>query len=317
MDVLARDRASHEPNARDLHLSSFVGRSQELKDIDDLMARERLVTLAGPGGVGKTRLAFRAAADAAAATADAPTAFPDGVTIVDLAPVHQDELVQTALARALGMLEQPGRTLDDAIADRLADAKALLVIDNCEHVLDAARALVQNLLRVAPNLRVLATSREPLGISGERLYLVPPLAHPIPQELGRLDTLQRYEAIQLFVDRARSASPSFTLTERNAHIVARICHRLDGIPLAIELAAARASILGVQQIEQRLDDRFALLARGGVSAQPRQQTLYALVDWSYRLLGSLEAAALRRAAVFTGSFDIDDAEAVIDGDGVE
>ena len=272
-------------------LTSFVGREREIAEIGALVRRERLVTLVGAPGVGKTRLSLQIAASVL-------DAFPDGAWLVELAPLGAPELVPQAVADVLGVREQPGRTLTDTLAGYLRTRQMLLLLDNCEHLIGAAAGLVETLVRACPDLHVLATSREPLAIEGEVTYRVPSL------RVAEAES----EAARLFRERAQAAAPSFRVTERNAPVVAQICARLDGIPLAIELAAARVRALSVEQIAARLDDRFHLLTGGSRTALPRQQTLRGAVDWSYDLLSEPEQALLRRLAVFAGGFTLDAAE---------
>lgn len=273
-----------------LRLTSFVGREREIADVAALVQRERLVTVVGAPGVGKTRLSLQIARGAL-------EAFPDGAWLVELAPLSDLELVPRAVADALGVREQPGRSLTSSVAGYLRTRHLLLLLDNCEHLIQAAATLVESLLQTCPGLHVLATSRELLAIEGEVTHRVQPL----------LDG----EAARLFVDRARIAAPGFVLTERTSPIVGQICARLDGIPLAIELAAARVRALSPEQIAARLDDRFRLLTGGSRTALPRQQTLRGAVEWSHDLLAPSEQALLRRLAVFAGGFTLDAASWVL------
>jgi predicted ATPase/class 3 adenylate cyclase len=293
-----------------IQLTSFVGRERELAAVQQLLLGERLVTLTGAGGVGKTRLALRLAADRLDSIAD-------GVWLVDLAPLADANLVPQAVAAALGVREQPERPLVQTLADALRDRHLLLLLDNCEHLVAACAALADSLLRACPWLRVLATSREPLGITGEAIWRVPPLASPEPDRLPSLESLVQYEAVRLLLDRAELAAPSFAITEQNAAAVAQVCQQLDGLPLALELAAARVKVLSMEQLAARLSDRFRLLTGGSRSALPRQQTLRALVDWSYDLLTEPEQVLFRRLAVFAGGCTLEAAEAVCAGDGVQ
>ena len=290
-------------------VTSFVGREQELTALADLLASSRHVTLTGAGGCGKSRLALRTAASVAAD-------YPDGVWSVELAPLADPAVVEAAAAATLGVREERGRTVVEALRDALAERRVLLVLDNCEHVLDACARLAEALLGACPGLRVLATSREPLLIAGEVVYRVPSLAIP-PPGARSADQVGRYAAAQVFVDRARAAQPGFTLTAENAPLVARICARLDGIPLALELAAVRTRALPMQELATHLDESFRLLTAGRRTALPRQQTLRATIDWSYRLLVDPERALFRRLAVFSGGWTLEAAEAVCAGDSVE
>lgn len=298
------------PNNLPTQLSSFVGREKELRDTSAALHGTRLTTLVGPGGAGKTRLAIHVAADVL-------DRFTDGVRLVELAPVSAVDGFVGAIATAC-TIPETGNDLRSAVIDGLRRRDTLLVIDNCEHLISEARPFIRDLLHACPRVRVLATSREPLLIEGEVCLPVAPLAHPDPRELPPPETLARYEAVQLFVQRARTHSSGFEITPRNAAAIASICARLDGLPLALELAAARVRLLGVEQIAARLDDRFALL-RDRTRAESRQQTLHALVAWSIDLLSEPEHAALRRLSVFAGPFEIDAAEAVLKdlGDGLE
>ena len=298
-------------------LTSFVGREQEAADVRALLATAPLLTLAGPGGSGKTRLALRVAADVMAAAAPAGAGprlpcpeVPDGVWFVDLAPVAEGALVPRAVAAAVGVREVPGQPLPLILAGALRQRALLLVLDNCEHLVDACAHLAEALLRSAPRLRVLATSREPLRAAGEAVYRVPPLATPGGAGAESADRVAAYPAVRLFVERARAVQPAFRLTAANAAAVAQVCHRLDGLPLALELAAARVRVLSPAQLVARLDDRFALLTGGDRTAVRRQQTLRASLDWSYELLTGAERALLRRLAVFAGGCGLEAAEAV-------
>jgi predicted ATPase len=290
--------------------TSFVGRERELDQLGTLLAGTRLLTLTGAGGAGKTRLALQLARGVEAS-------FADGAVLVELAPVSEPAHVQEAVAAALDVRALPGRDLDAAVAEFLAGRSLLLVLDNCEHLLGAAAAVADVLLRSAPDVSIVATSREPLRVQGETVFRVPSLALPDPETFVEPDELLGYESIRLFVERARAAAPGFTLEERNARDVVRICYRLDGLPLAIELAAARLGALGADAIAERLDDRFRLLRAGGSSAPTRQQTLEATLEWSHELLADDERTLLRRLAVFAGGFHLAAVEAVCAGDGLD
>jgi predicted ATPase/class 3 adenylate cyclase/DNA-binding CsgD family transcriptional regulator len=278
-------------------LTSFVGREAELNQIHEILSGNRLVTLTGAGGAGKTRLAIQIAAQLAGE-------FGDGVWSVDLAPITDPELVPVTVARALGLPDQPGRSTMDTLTRFLADRQMLVVLDNCEHLLDASAALVNALLATAARLTLLATSREPIGVPGEVSWRVPSLS-------------LRTEAIDLFTDRARHARPEFVVTDDNAAVVAEICARLDGLPLAIELAAARVRALSLAEILESLHDRFRLLTGGARTAVRRQQTLRASVDWSHALLTEPERVLFRRLAAFYGGFDLDAAQTVAGSGAVE
>ncbi|MFD1364132.1 ATP-binding protein [Actinoplanes sichuanensis] len=277
-------------------VTSFVGRRREIGQVRERLATSRLVTLTGPGGAGKTRLAVEAAGEAR-------RAFPDGVWFVDLAALTEDGRVASAVAAALAIRDQSARPALDRLTEFLTDRQALLLLDNCEHVLDACATLADTVLRHAPGTRILATSRQSLGIDGEHVLPVPPLS-PV-------------ESVTLLTDRAAAVAPGFTVTGVNSEAVARLCTRLDGIPLAIELAATRLRTLSIDQLLQRLEDRFALLSVGSRVAAPRQRTLRATVDWSYGLCTPAEQRLWARLSVFTGGFDLDAAEAVCAGDGLE
>lgn len=290
--------------------SLFIGREQELAAVQQFLAATPLLTLTGTGGAGKTRLAIQAAAVLL-------PQFSDGVWLVELAPVSDPALVPQAVASALGVQEGPGRGLLAAVVEYLRPRELLLIFDNCEHLLGASAQLADTILRSSPRVRILATSREGLGVAGEMTYRVPSLSLPEPERIPPADEMQRYEAIRLFVERARYGQPAFGLTAQNAAAVLQICQRLDGIPLAIELAAARIRAFSPDQLARRLDDRFHLLAGASRTALPRHQTLRATMDWSWDLLADPERALLRRLAVFNGGFMLEAAEAVCAGDGIE
>jgi predicted ATPase/DNA-binding CsgD family transcriptional regulator len=290
-------------------LSSFIGRDREIAQVESLLGDTRLLTLTGAGGSGKTRLALAAASRVAGG-------FGVGVWWVGLAALSDPTLVPQAVAQALNIREDPGRPLTATLEEYLRPKEALLVLDNCEHLVESCAALVDALLRACPMVRVLATSREPLGVDGETSYPVPPLSVPDPEDPLPGEDLARYEAVQLFVERARSVAPSFEMTEENAGAVVRVCRRLDGMPLAIELAAARVRVLSAEQIAARLDDSFGLL-KGSRMALPHQRTLRATMDWSHDLLSEEEKALFRRLSVFVGGFTLDAVEAVCTGDVLE
>jgi non-specific serine/threonine protein kinase len=290
-------------------LTSFVGRRKELLELRGVFASSRLLSLTGAGGVGKTRLAIRLARDLL-------NEFSDGVWLVDLGPLSAPDLVAQTIATALGIREGPQRSASDALVDRLRDRELLLVLDTCEHLIAACAELLEALLRGAPALRILATSREALGVPGETVRRVPSLSLPEAQASVPLDVLEQSDATQLFIERARAVDPGFTLTLDNAEMVVRICRRLDGIPLAIELAAARVNVLSPAQIAARLQDRFRLLTGGTRTAVARQRTLEATVDWSYQLLSEAERQLLRRLSVFPAAWTLKAAEHVCGGDGI-
>ncbi len=291
-----------------LHLTPFVGRDRERDELARLLADpvRRLLTLVGPGGIGKTRLGLQVAAELL-------PLHPDGVWLVQLADLSEPALVLQAVASELNVREQPDRPLLETLAFRLGPMHILLVLDNCEHLLDSCARLAHSLLAACPGLRILATSREPLHVAGEVSWLVPPLSLPDVKDLPSVEDLAGYEAIQLFVDRAQAVVPSFTVTSGNAPTIVQICHRLDGLPLAIELAAARVKVLSVVQIATRLDERFRLLVTSGRMHPTRQQTLKATLDWSHHLLSEQERLLFRRLAVFAGDFGLEGMEAVCSG----
>jgi predicted ATPase/DNA-binding CsgD family transcriptional regulator len=288
-------------------LSSFVGRRRELFEIRRLLATSRLVTLTGVGGVGKTRLAIRVATQVR-------HSFTDGVCIVELAGLPDALLVPEAVRAALGIVDHSTRADLEMLAQFLSARQMLLVADNCEHLLPAVSRLLAELLRAAPGLRVLVTSREALKTVGEQIYPVAPLPVPEPDEPPRTAWMKN-PAIALFAARAAAVFPGFAISDDNAALVARVCHRLDGIPLAIELAAARLRTLSLAQMAQRLDDRFRLLTVGNRAARPRHQTLRAAIGWSFDLCSKSERLMWMRATVFAGSFDLESAERVCGGDG--
>jgi non-specific serine/threonine protein kinase len=325
---------TREPMARPTNLprqlTSFVGRAREIEDVRRLLAASALVTLTGTGGVGKTRLALQAMTgrpDASGRPNEPPggTLYPDGVVFVDLAPLAPGAgtaLVASAALAAAGAREAPGQPAAEALVAHLQQRRVLLLLDNCEHVLQSCAPLAAAVLQGCPGVRVLATSREPLGVPGETVWRVPSLALPgqagadgAPASTGR--ALERSEAVRLFVERAVAAEPDFRLTDDNGAHVAEVCRRLDGIPLALELAAARVRVLSVEQLAARLDDRFRLLTGGGRTALPRQQTLQTTVDWSHDLLSVPERALFRRLAVFAGGFSLAGAESVCPGGAIE
>jgi predicted ATPase/class 3 adenylate cyclase len=297
------------PNNLPRQLTSFIGREREMAEVKEGLTATALLTLTGTGGCGKTRLALQAAADLV-------EAYPHGVWLVELAALADPNLVAQTVASVLGVREAPGRPLTETLVDALRPKQLLLVLDNCEHLVAACAALAGLLLRRCPQLQILATSREALGVAGERLFRVPSLSAPDPRQRVPVESLTQYEAVRLFIDRAVMSQPSFAVTNANAPAVAQICHRLDGIPLAIELAAARVKVLTAEQIMERLDDRFRLLTGGSRTALPRQQTLRALVDWSYNLLAEAERVLLRRLCVFAGGWTLEAAEAVCADEGL-
>lgn len=294
------------PNNLPKQLTSFVGRERELAEVRRLLAGTRLLTLTGPGGIGKTRLSLQAGAEAM-------DDYPDGVWFVELAAITDPELVPQAVASVLGVMEEAGRPVADALVTHVADRRLLLILDNCEHLVLACAELAARLLRSGSQPRILASSRENLHIAGESVYALPGLGVPDIDHGAPREAVPESEAMQLFVDRAVAAQAAFRITERNAAAIADICRHLDGIPLAIELAAARVRALPVEEIVARLTDRFRLLVRGERTAEPRQQTLRALIDWSHDLLTERERAVLRRLSVFAGGWTLAAAEAVAAG----
>jgi predicted ATPase/DNA-binding SARP family transcriptional activator len=297
-----------------LQLTRFLGREQEVSKLQQLLRAGpdspavRLLTLTGVGGSGKTRLALRVAA--CLSRDGAPGGYPDGVWLVELAPLSEASQVALAVAKALNVQEQQGGTLLGALTDQLQAKALLLLLDNCEHLLNACAQLAETLLQHCPALTILATSRERLNIVGEHCWPVPTLSLPRPADEQQVADLRRSEAVQLFVERAAATLPSFHLNTVNAGAIARICRQLDGIPLAIELAAARVKVIAPEQMAERLDDRFRLLTGGSRTALPRQQTLRGLVDWSYDLLSEPERILFQRLSVFAGGWTLEAAEAV-------
>ena len=289
--------------------TSFVGREREMVEIKRELAMTRLLTLTGAGGSGKTRLALEVARDL-------DGAYPDGVWLVELAPLSEGALVPQAVAQALGVQEHPGRPLSDVLVDAVRRQEMLLVMDNCEHLIEAAAHLIDTFLDACPHLRILATSREPLGTVGEVNWLVSPLSVPSTQRVPTIEHLDAHEATRLFVQRASAKRSNFLLRPENALAVANICRRLDGLPLAIELAAARVGALSVEQLSERLANSLGLLTGGARTVVPRQRTLKATLDWSHELLGEQERALFRRLSTFMGGWTLEAAYAVGAGEGV-
>ncbi|SEC89104.1 ATP-binding protein [Rhodococcus koreensis] len=284
-------------------MTSFIGRRREIEEARARLQQSRLVSLLGAGGVGKTRLAEELAVRSA-------RAFRDSVRWIDLAPVRDPGALPSTAAAALGVTDQSSRAVMDKVIDHLQSRHLLIVLDNCEHLLSAASEFVGTVLASAPEVRILTTSREPLGIAGEFTYLLPPLSTPGDIEGCRAADIAPFESVSLLVERAQGVVADFRLTDANAPAIAQLCNQLDGIPLAIELAAARMRSLSASQLVERLDQRFALLTGGDRAALPRQQTLRALIDWSYELCSDTERLLWSRLAVFPGSFDLDAAEAI-------
>jgi predicted ATPase/class 3 adenylate cyclase len=291
------------PNNLPQELTSFVGRERDVAGVRAIIGRSRLTTITGMGGLGKTRLALHVAAEV-------QDGFPDGVWLVELADVADPRLVAEAVAGVLGVREEPAHAIADVLATHIARRTLLLVLDNCEHLLDEASTLAQRLLRAGAGVRILATSREPLRAPGESVYVLPALEVPNLRAPFEPAFLMQNEAAGLFVQRARAARADFELTVANAPSVAAVCHRLDGIPLALELAAARVRTLSLDALADRLKDRFHTLKSGDRTAAARQQTLRALIDWSYELLEESERAVLAQLSVFAGGWTLESAEAV-------
>ncbi|HET6317080.1 MAG TPA: helix-turn-helix domain-containing protein, partial [Chloroflexota bacterium] len=290
-------------------LTSFVGREREVGEVSSMLHSSRLLTLVGTGGIGKTRLALEVARRLAAE-------FADGVVLVDLSPLADEGLLPQAVAAAVGVRERPGQPILSSLVEALIELELLMVLDNCEHVLDACAALADQLLRACPGVRILATSREPLRVGGETLRPLQPLRLP-PAAEDVLGEIEPSEAMLLFRDRARALDASFRVTDDNFGAVADICRRLDGLPLAIELAATWVTLLPPAEIARRLDERLPLLTRGSRAAQPRQQTLRASLDWSYDLLSEEDRGLFRRLAVFAGGWSVEAAETVCSAAGSE
>jgi predicted ATPase/class 3 adenylate cyclase len=298
------------PNNLPNQLSTFFGRAKEIREVRELIGTSRLVTLTGSGGAGKTRLSLEVAETL-------QDAHPHGVWLVELAPQTDPDLIPSTVLQALDLTPDASRPAVKQLTDYLAARTLLLVLDNCEHLIDASAQLADTLLRACPDLRILASSREALGVPGESPYRVPSLHVPDTEALSSLEAFEAIEAIQLFMDRAKTVKNDFALSAENAPTIAHICKRLDGIPLAIELAAARVKVMQVSQISDRLDNRFRLLTVGSRTALPRQQTLRALIDWSYGLLTEPERSLLRRLSVFVGGWDLEAAETVCAGGEIE
>jgi predicted ATPase/class 3 adenylate cyclase len=298
------------PNNLPLQRTTFVGREHDVAEVKELLEHHRLLTLVGSGGVGKTRLAIQVGADLL-------DRYLDGVWFVDLARVDNPELVASVVAQTLGMSQRQDQRVDESIPLWLKRKKLLLIFDNCEHVLEPIAALTAAILATAQDVRILATSRQALNISGEAAHSLPSLT--VPAETTRLatDEALAYGAIALFVDRARAVDTHFTLTDATAPIVAEICRRLDGIALAIELAAARVKVLSIPNLAQRLDERFRILTGGSRDALPRQKTLTALIDWSYDLLTAQEQMLFSRVGIFAGGFSLDAATKICSGDDLD
>jgi predicted ATPase/class 3 adenylate cyclase len=295
------------PNNLPIQVTSFVGREKEIAEVKQLFSTAYLLTLMGSGGAGKTRLSLHVAAEVL-------DTFKNGAWFIELASLSDPALVPFTIASTLGLREEPGRPLIMTLIDWLRDKESLLILDNCEHLVEACAKLADEILHASRATRILATSREALGISGESIYRVPSLQTPSPEE--KMD-LEQYAAVRLFIDRATQSLSTFRVTNANAPAVAQICYRLDGIPLAIELAAARVKALSVEKIAERLDDRFRLLTGGSRTALPRQQTLRSMIDWSHNLLAETEHILFQRLSVFAGGWTLEAAEEVCSSNGLE
>lgn len=282
---------------------SFIGREREIKEIQELLSASRLVTLTGEGGCGKSRLSLEVAEAQLGV-------YSDGVWWVELAPLADSDIVPHTVAYALGLRDLSGRPELQVLTDYLRSRNAMLILDNCEHLIRACASLSEVLLRACPRLSILVTSREILSVSGETIYIVPPLDVPASRWPLPLAELAMVESVRLFVERVADFRLEFALTDRNSETVAQICRRLDGIPLAIELAAARVNIFPLTQIAERLDDRFQLLTSGSRTALPRHQTLRSMMDWSYALLSQPEQQLLNQLSVFAGDFDLKATEGI-------
>lgn len=291
-------------------LTTFIGRENEIAEVKQELESHRLVTLTGSGGTGKTRLSLQVAADLL-------DHFDHGVWFVELAPLTDPDLIPQTILSAIGISEQANKTALEILKEYLHEKKVLIVLDNCEHLIEASAKVTNTLLNAAPNLKVLTSSREALGVKGELSYPVPSLSLPDPKHLPVIKQLSQYEAVRLFIDRTLLVAPHFDVDKDNAPFITQICYRLDGIPLAIELAAARIKMMSVEQISARLDDRFRLLTGGARTALPRHQTLRALIDWSYDILSDNERLLLRRLSVFAGGWTLEAAEEVCSGNGIE
>jgi predicted ATPase/class 3 adenylate cyclase len=298
------------PNNLPAQLTRLIGRDAEAEEVEALVAKHRIVTLTGSGGIGKTRLALQVAADLL-------DRYPDGVWFADLAPITDPELVASVVAQSLGMTQGQASRVDEALAEWLKRKRLILVLDNCEHLVETTARLADSIVRRSPDVRILATSRQTLGIDGEIVHSLSSLAVPPNPSNTQTSDVQQFGAIALFIERASAADTRFAVTDSAMPIIAEICRRLDGIPLAIELAAARVKILTIPNLAKRLDDRFKILTGGSRTALPRQKTLTALIDWSYDLLSPQEQSMLIRVSIFAGGFGLDAATAVCAGDGID
>ncbi|HET9340617.1 MAG TPA: adenylate/guanylate cyclase domain-containing protein, partial [Casimicrobiaceae bacterium] len=286
------------PNNLPEQTTRFIGRTAELGELGRLLAKSRVLTLTGAGGSGKTRLGLQFAA----AVVDR---FPDGVWLVELASLQEPEWVARATATVLGVRDEPGKPITRSLVDALSGRQTLILLDNCEHLVKSAATFVDALMRECAGLRILATSREALGVPGEQTFRVPSLSVPRPESAATAAEIASFESVELFVDRASLAWPGFALEDGNARSIASICARLDGIPFAVELAAARIRTFAVDEIERRLDQRFRLLTGGTRTALPRHQTLRSLIDWSYDLLDEPAQRLLGQLCVFAGGWTLE------------
>jgi len=291
------------PNNLPTQLTNFIGREKEMKHARELLKDNRLLTIAGTGGAGKTRFSLQIGADSI-------DEFDDGVWLIELAALSDPFLLPQAILDSLVIKEEPGKTPEQTLTDYLKDKEILTILDNCEHLIDACAVMTENLLLKCPKLKIIATSREALNCAGEQTYRIPPLTQPEPNSTDTPEQLSQYESVRLFIERALAVNPKFRVTNENAPALAEVCSRLDGIPLAIELAAARISVLPVEKIYERLNDRFKLLTKGKRTSLPRQQTLRALIDWSYDLLSEKEKILWSRLSVFSGGWTLEAAEKV-------
>lgn len=298
------------PNNLPIQLTSFVGREDVMQKVKNLFAQTHLLTITGTGGAGKTRLAMQTGADLI-------DDFANGVFIAELAPVSDPAFILQTLMNSIGVKEEPGKSLEEILTGYLKDKKMLIILDNCEHLIDECANLAKKLMSSCPDLRIIATSREALNCSGEQTYRLPSLSIPDTSVINTPEKLAQYESARLFIERALWVNPNFRVTERNAAALAEICRHLDGIPLAIELAAARIKVLSVEKIQERLYDRFNLLSRGRRTALPRQQTLRALIDWSYDLLSEEEKILWKRLSVFSGGWTLEAAEEICSDDKIK
>src|SRR3954451_5614861 len=309
-DPVARARPRSPPGNLPVELSSFVGRARELSAVKRLLQDAHAITVTGPGGIGKTRLALRAGRKFA-------RHFPDGVWLVELAELETPELVAYAFAHAMRLQERPGEAIEDALIAHLGERRLLVVLDNCEHLHDACRRLVASVVSECERVRLLCTSRERLDVPGEAVVALSPLAVPAEVQAQSVRGLAQVEALALLVDRSAAVAPDFALSDENARAASEICRRLDGLPLAIELAAVRLAAMTTEDLRERLDDRLRLLAAARGTRPGRSQTLRATVDWSYELLSDEERMLWRRLSVFAGSFGLEAAEEVCSGAGLE